>query len=162
MERRKNQRDKYTSVAFLVTQVGTRAAQMFGERLSPLGYTPPDAGVLRLLARSPGISQQELARRLDMYASRLVALIDALEQRGLVAREPHATDRRLNTLQLTDEGRRALSEIGQAARAHDDMVCKALDAEERAELGRLLKKVADGLGLAEGVHPGYREAGSRQ
>lgn len=162
MERPTNQRDRYTSVAFLLTQVGTRAAQMFGERLNPLGFAPPDAGVLRLLARSPGISQQELARRLDMYASRLVALIDSLEERGLVAREPHTTDRRLNTLRLTDEGRRALSEIGQAARAHDDLVCKALDVDERTELGRLLRKIADGLGLTEGVHPGYREAGSRE
>lgn len=157
MERPENQRDRYTSVAFLLTQVGTRAAQLFGERLKPLGFAPADAGILRLLGRTPGISQQELARRLDMYASRLVALIDSLEQRRLVTRQPDAKDRRLNTLQLTDKGRRALSEIGHAARTHDDAVCGALNAGERVALSRLLKKLADGLGLIEGVHPGYRE-----
>src|SRR5579863_3463971 len=91
---------KHTSIAFLLAQVGARAAQEFGKTLAPVGYTPPDAGILRLLGRSPGISQQELARRLDMHASRLVAVIDDLERRGLVARRSNADDRRIYSLEL--------------------------------------------------------------
>ena len=144
------------SVAFLLSQVGARAAQEFGKSLAPLNFTPPDVGILRLLSQSPGISQQDLARRLDMHASRLVALIDSLEERKLVTRNPNAGDRRLYSLELTDVGREALGAIGRVARAHDNAICAVLDDAERAQLADLLQKIAARLGLTPGVHPGYR------
>jgi DNA-binding MarR family transcriptional regulator len=151
---------KYTSTAFLLAQVGARAAQEFAKALAPLNFVPSDAGILRMLGRSPGMSQQELARRLDMHASRLVAVIDALEERGLVDRKPNAEDRRLYSLELTRAGTEALSAIGQVARAHDDAICAGLDSAERLQLGALLEKVAGRLGLTPGVHPGYRNLGA--
>ena len=149
-----------TSVAFLLTQIGTRAAQDFGKALAPLGLTPPDAGILRLLGSSPGLSQQELARRLDMHASRLVAIIDALEQRGIVVRKPNAEDRRVYSLELTAAGRETLAAVGLTARAHDDAVCAGLTAAESEQLGALLEKLAASLGLMPGIHPGYRRMGA--
>jgi DNA-binding MarR family transcriptional regulator len=142
--------------AFLLTQIGTRAAQEFGRKLAPLNLAPPDAGILRLLALSPGISQQELARRLEMHASRLVAVIDSLEERGLVTRNPNSEDRRLYSLALTEPGKTAMGEIGRISREHDDAVCSALNAKEREQLGALLEQIASSLGLAPGIHPGYR------
>ncbi len=144
------------SVAFLLAQVGGRAAQEFAKALSPLGLAPPDAGILRLLSLSPGISQQELARRLGMHASRLVAVIDAMEERGLVARQANASDRRLYSLQLSEAGRTALNEIARIAREHDQRFCGALSEAERTDLRSLLEKLASKHGLAPGIHPGYR------
>jgi DNA-binding MarR family transcriptional regulator len=152
----------HVPVAFLLAQVGARAAQEFGKALAPLGFAPPDAGILRLLNRSPGISQQELAGKLEMHASRLVAVIDALEERGLVARETKADDRRIYSLRLTDAGREALSAIGRVARVHEDAVCAGLSAAERQQLGEALQKIADRYGLTPGVHPGYRTLEGRQ
>jgi DNA-binding MarR family transcriptional regulator len=149
-------------VAFLLAQVGARAAQEFGKALAPLGFAPPDAGILRLLSRSPGISQQELAGKLEMHASRLVAVIDALEQRGLVARETNADDRRIYSLRLTDAGREALSAISRVARTHEDAVCVGLSVAERQQLGEALQKIADRFGLTPGVHPGFRTLGGKQ
>lgn len=144
------------SNAFLLTQIGTRAAQAFGRLLTPLDVTPPDAGILRLLAVSPGLSQQELAQRLGMHASRLVAIIDALEQREFVARKPNPDDRRLYSLELTTAGKDAMAAIGRVAREHDDLICAQLNAKEREQLAGLLGRIADGLGLAPGIHPGYK------
>jgi DNA-binding MarR family transcriptional regulator len=146
-----------SSVAFLLAQVGARAAQEFAKALVPLKLTPCDAGILRLLSRSPGISQQNLARTLDMHASRLVAVMDALEERGLVVREPNARDRRIYSLQLTDAGGEMLRAIGEAARAHNEAICFGLDTAERAELAGLLQRIAARHELTPGVHPGYRE-----
>jgi len=145
--------------AFLLAQVGARAAGEFARLLEPLKLLPPDAGILRLLNLSPGMSQQELARRLSMYPSRLVAIIDALEERGLVARTANAEDRRIYSLQLTDAGREALQAIGRAAREQNELICAALNAKEREQLGLLLKKIAAQQGLAPGIHPGYRRMG---
>jgi DNA-binding MarR family transcriptional regulator len=146
-------------VAFLLAQVGAQAAQRYAARLEPLRFTPPETGILYLLSRSPGISQQELAGRLGMHASRLVAIIDALEKRGIVRREPNPADRRVYSLELTGDGRQTLAAIGRVARAHNEAVCAALDASERAQLASLLGRIATQQGLSPGIHPGYRRLG---
>jgi DNA-binding MarR family transcriptional regulator len=146
-----------TSVAFLLAQVGAHAAQEFAKALAPLKLTPADAGILRLLSHSPGISQQDLARKLDMHASKLVAVIDALEEKALAVREANAQDRRTYSLRLTDAGEEKLRAIGEVARAHDEAICFGLDPAERAALSRLLQRIAARHELTPGVHPGYKD-----
>ncbi len=153
---------KHAPVAFLLAQAGAGAARQFAQVLEPLKFTPPDAGILRLLGRSPGLSQQDLAKRLDMHASRLVGVIDALEKRGLVAREPNPEDRRVYALRLTDAGREALAAIGHVARAHNEEICSGLSDAEREQLRALLEKIAGRLNLRPGIHPGYRDLGKRK
>jgi DNA-binding MarR family transcriptional regulator len=142
--------------AFLLTQVGTHAAQRFAERIGEHGLTPPQTGILGLLRSNPGISQQRLAEILGMLPSRVVAFIDELEGAKLVERTRDGTDRRRNALALTAAGAAALHTIATEAVAHDDEVCRALSAQERATLTELLTRIAADQGLTPGVHPGYR------
>ena len=143
-------------LAFLLAQVGAHAAMRFGERISRIKLTPPDAGILRMLGASGGLSQQELSRRLGIHPSRLVAILDELEERRLVERRPHADDRRQYALHLTEKGQAMLSEIGRIGREHIESLCASLTAAEREQLGELLQKIATEQGLSPGVHPGYR------
>lgn len=153
---------KHGPVSFLLAQVGAAAARQFARVLEPLKFAPSDAGILRLLGRSPGMSQQTLAKKLDMHASRLVGVIDALEQRGLVAREPNPEDRRFHALRLTETGTEALATIGVVAHAHNEAICAGLSELEREQLAAILEKIAAGLHLTAGIHPGYRNLGRRQ
>src|SRR5260370_16947871 len=91
-----------------------------------------------------------------MRARRLVGVIDTLEKRGLIERQPSNTDRRLYALQLTKSGREQLSAIGAIAREHGRDLLDGLSDEERSTLTALLERVAKKQGLQEGVHPGYR------
>jgi DNA-binding MarR family transcriptional regulator len=148
-------------VAFLLAQLGAHAAAAFAERIRRLDLTPPQAGVLRRLGQFPGRSQRELADALGMHAPRLVALIDELEDRGLVARDRDPDDRRNYAISLTDDGRRALAELGGVARDHELAITAALEDDERAQLLALLRRVAEEQDLAPGVHPGFRRLGRR-
>jgi DNA-binding MarR family transcriptional regulator len=146
--------------AFLLTQLGAHAASQFAERLGVLELTPPDAGILRLLRVAAGLSQQELAAKLQIHPSRLVAILDNLEKRGVVERRANPDDRRLYSLHLTKEGGELLERIGKVAREHQDALLTALTREERSELTTLLLRIADQQGLVRGVHPGYQRLGS--
>lgn len=137
-------------------QVGALAASRFAERLAALDLTPQHAGVIRIIAAFPGINQRALASHLGIFPSRLVTLLDQLEQRGLVERRPDPDDRRHHALYLTAGGRRILAVIGQIAREHEDALLGSLTASERADLASLLRRIADHHGLNPGVHPGYR------
>jgi DNA-binding MarR family transcriptional regulator len=146
-------------LAFLLAQVGAHAAGRFAERLAPLKLTPPHAGILRAIKEANGLSQQALGEKLGMFPSRLVAVLDELEQRGLIERRDSPTDRRSYALHLTETGREALEQIGRIAREHQDSLCAALDESEQAQLTDFLKRIAAEQKLAPGIHPGFRRLG---
>jgi DNA-binding MarR family transcriptional regulator len=147
--------------SFLLAQVGAHGAARFGERLRPLDLSPADAGILRMIRGSSALSQQQLATALKIHPSRLVALVDELESKGLVERRENPDDRRTYALALTAKGETTLGEIGRIARDHNDALCAALDKKEREELARLLQRIADEQGLTPRVHPGYGRVGNR-
>ncbi len=151
-----------TGVAFLLAQLGAHAARRFGERIAVLGLTPPDAGMLRKISSDPGISQQDLAEHLGIMPSRMVALIDELERKRIVKRSRNTEDRRNYALALTENGRQVLRELSHVAAVHEVALCAALSEEEKLQLGDLLRRIAEEQGLKPGVHPGYRQLGSKQ
>ena len=142
--------------AFLLAQIGAHAARRFAERLEPLGLTPAHAGILWNLSHHPGMTQRELAERLDAFPSRLVLLLDELEAQGWVERLNDPNDRRTRTVNLTASGKKQLKRIGEVAREHQLDLCAALDDVERETLRTLLEKVALQQGLRSRVHPGFR------
>jgi DNA-binding MarR family transcriptional regulator len=144
-----------SGAAFLLAQVGAHAASKFGERLAELKLVPAHAGILRTLAATPAITQQALASALGTLPSRLVALLDELESKGLVERRPHGSDRRSYALHLTEAGRSTLQAIGRVAREHQQALLAGLLDEEQRQLAALLQRIAEHQGLLPQVHPGY-------
>jgi len=141
--------------AFLLAQVGAHAASRFGERLKKLKLIPAHAGIMRILGARQGMTQQALAETLGMFPSRLVALLDELESRGLIERRASQEDRRRYALHLTEEGNSMLVNIGLVAREHQQALLAALSQDEQGQLADLLQRVADEQALTRGVHPGY-------
>jgi DNA-binding MarR family transcriptional regulator len=153
---------KRTNIAFLVAQLGAYAAERFGERAAALDFTRPQAGLLRLISREPGLSQQAVARRLGTPASRLVALVDGLEQRGLIERRRNPGDRRNYALHLTAAGEQAMAALSQATLEHEQAISAPLTPAERTQLSKLLGKLAAAHGLVPGIHPGYRNLSDKE
>jgi DNA-binding MarR family transcriptional regulator len=148
-----------TGLAFLLAQVGAHAAAAFAGRLQSLKLAPPHAGILRAINADAGISQQALAALRGMFPSRLVLVLDELESAGLIERQAAADDRRTYALHLTPKGRETLRAIARVGREHQEKLCAALSASERATLAALLSRIAADQGLTPGVHPGFRQMG---
>jgi DNA-binding MarR family transcriptional regulator len=85
--------------------------------LTPYGIDGRELGVLLVIAGHEPASQQQAALRLGIDRTTMVALLDTLEGKGLVARHPHADDRRRNVVELTDAGQDILR---RATEASDD------------------------------------------
>src|SRR5262249_47008710 len=117
--------------------------------------------ILRLIDAEEGLSQRALSRRLGLVPSRLVALLDEMEERDLVERRADPDDRRSHALFLTAAGRAAIRPIGRIAPEHQDDLLRALSEAERATLSALLLRVADDQALTRGVHPGFARLGSQ-
>lgn len=68
------------------------------------GLTYPRLELLGLLRCEGPAMMRELASGLGITARNMTAMVDALEQAGLVVRRPHPTDRRATLIELTPEG----------------------------------------------------------
>jgi DNA-binding MarR family transcriptional regulator len=141
-------------LGFLLAAVGFGTGYRFRKVIAPTGMQPREFAVLRQVAIEEGMSQQACGHALKVAPSQMVALVDTLEDKGLLERRPDPSDRRVRALHLTAKGRKALTMGFQAAMHNEEALFGSLTDTERAELRRLLQVVADKLGLEPGQHPG--------
>ncbi len=115
--------------------------QHFNRTLGTHDISPPQFGTLLLIEANPRVSQTSIAEALRFDRSTVVQIIDRLESRDLVRREPSAQDRRSNALVLTRAGARMLAELKALSDAHEATVARPLDEAERATLMALLERL---------------------
>ncbi len=146
-----------SSLGFLLSQVGVYASRRFAQRIAALDLDPPLFRVLNVVDAAEGQSQQAIGEAIQAPASRMVAIVDELEQRGLVERRPHPSDRRIRALYLTGAGRRLLARGRKIAIEHEEELTRGLSAADRKRLIALLQKIVEEQGIGRGVHPGLSE-----
>jgi DNA-binding MarR family transcriptional regulator len=163
MKRKDNERKPLLkqNAAFLLSQVGAHSAEVFAKLLVPQQLSPAHSGILWMLGRSAGLSQRQLAAALKIHPSRLVAILDELEERGLIERQAHSEDRRLYALYLTEKGKGTFERLKRIAQQHRKVISAALSEKECEQLTEFLQRIADEQGLTPGVHPGYRWLGRK-
>jgi DNA-binding MarR family transcriptional regulator len=145
------------TLAFLLSQVGIHASRRFAERIAAVDLNPPLFRALNLIDAAEGRSQQAIGKVIEVPPSRMVALVDELEQRGLVERRPDPTDRRVRALFLTRKGRQTLERGRKIARDHEEELTRGMSAPDRKRLVDLLQKIVDDQAIGRGVHPGLNE-----
>lgn len=112
--------------------------------VAPLGLTPGQARAVTSLARHGRMRLSELSERLHIAPRSTTEVVDALETEGFVAREPDETDRRATLVVLTEHGAEVGRQLSQARAAEADAFFGRLDAQDRAELRRILDVLRDG------------------
>jgi DNA-binding MarR family transcriptional regulator len=74
-------------------------AEQHGRALAPFGIHARDHGVLLVIDRLEPASQQQVAERMGVDRTTMVAIIDALEAKSIIARRPDPEDRRRNVIE---------------------------------------------------------------
>lgn len=118
------------------------AFQNFAAHLGDDGIGPGQLGVLLLVQANPGSNQTRIGKALGIDRSTLVSIVDSLEARGLVRREPSPTDRRSHALVLSAEGAAFLRAIRPRLDAHEAEIARNLSPAERAQLIDMLQRLA--------------------
>lgn len=149
------------SLSFLLSQVGARSAQLFGERVSREGITAREFAVLSLIGQFGPRTQQQLADALGMHRNPMVGLVDGLEAANLVRRTTNSTDRRAFFIELTATGAQRARIVTSTVPELDAQLAEPLSNEQVEELRSLLRLLAEGLQLTAGVHPHLSAATTR-
>jgi DNA-binding MarR family transcriptional regulator len=143
--------DPATRLGYLLKHAWLRLGELTGAALAPCGVTGRELAVLLTLADSEPASQQQAASRLGIDRTTMVALLDGLERKGLVARRPHAEDRRRNVVELTASGRGTLASATAAAGRAEREFLAPLAAADVQQLKAALRALTTASPEAGGI-----------
>ncbi len=106
--------------------------------LAPWDLSPHHIRALRRIAELGSPRLSVVAEGLRIAPRSATDVVDALEERSLVAREPDPSDRRAVCVRLTPEGEQVMGEIGAARRREADAWFGRLTGAQQDDLARLL------------------------
>lgn len=119
-----------------------RAARYFGATAAELDLAPAQAVALKELQLDRPLSMRELAERMRCHPSNITGLVDRLEARGLVERQPDPRDRRVKGLALTPLGEKVRLRLGQQLYSAPACVAHLPESDQR-QLHEILLKIVN-------------------
>ncbi len=128
-------------VVILLVRAAGSALRSANTALEPYGLRARHYAALCLADSGRGVPQRQIGVLLGLDPSAVVALVDDLEQRGLVRRQADPDDRRTRLVRLTAAGRRLLAQARPAALLVQEQTVAALPDAERARFVQLLQAV---------------------
>jgi DNA-binding MarR family transcriptional regulator len=109
---------------------------------APLKLRKAEYSLLMLLLANGATTAKRLARALRLSAPQLTMLLDRLQQRRWLRREPNPVDRRSQLIVLTRDGEALARRAATVSATMERSLLQRLSAAERAMLIELLMKVA--------------------
>ena len=114
--------------------VAREAPALQAHDISMWGYI-----VLTALVEQPVRTQAALAQAINADKSRIIGVLDDLQQRGLIRRQADTADRRVHLLSLTPAGDRLRRSVEAAIRGSEEDVLASLPPADRDAFLRSLK-----------------------
>jgi MarR family transcriptional regulator for hemolysin len=140
-------------VGLRLNQAARAVGRAFDEALAEAGGTLPVWLILlNLKIHRPG-TQRELAEAVGIREATLTHHLNAMDADGLITRTRDASNRRIQLVEMTEQGDAAFLRIAAAARAFDERLRAGLDESDLETLATLLARLSANVGVADGAPP---------
>ena len=127
-----------SSACFQLGIAGAQITRSFSLLIQHTGLTHKQVGLLAVVDAGVATSQREIATQLHVAPSLVVTLVDQLTRSGAVRRTRSQSDRRVQTIEITDEGRRLLKAAIAVASRLDADLRTLLTLDDQQALDRIL------------------------
>jgi DNA-binding MarR family transcriptional regulator len=145
--------DVGAACSLLMVQLVRGARRRIEEAVAPTGLRLNEVlALVHLHERGPS-AQQTLVELMCIDATNLVAVLNSLEDAGLIERRRDRSDRRRAIVALTAPGERVLSDLDRAFRQVDDEILAGLPLTERQALNALLSDVVGHIAVGSPQPP---------
>jgi len=137
--------DARTSAAssVLISQLARGMRRRIEHAVEPLGLRPRELHALAHLRERGPSAQQTLVELLGIDSTNLIAILNRLEDAGLIERRRDRADRRRAIIALSEQGDQLLADLDRALREIDDEVFARLTSSERETLNALLAQAVE-------------------
>jgi DNA-binding MarR family transcriptional regulator len=130
-----------SSFGFMLAKAAQKIADIAQESLAPLQLNTRQVGLLMTIKQYGPITQTKISKLLRIDRTTMVALIDDLENRGLVVRMESSQDRRVNNLTLTAKGNEILDLAWKKVLESEEKGLRNLSTSEKQSLIKMLEKI---------------------
>jgi len=127
----------------LLAQASQLISAEFHEVARQQGFSVSEWRVMASLAGSEPISIGQLAQVTVTKQPTVTRLLDRMESRGQVERLPHESDRRITLVRITDQGLKAVENLMELAREHEQRVLKPFGLRRAEELKNTLRQMIE-------------------
>lgn len=121
-------------------------ATMLRQKDVPL--TPEQFMLIDLLWNHGEMSQQELADQLQKDKNSVTRLVDAIERKGFVVRRQNTSDRRSNTLVLTEQAEKLKADAKQKGISILDKMLEGISEDELRAFLTTLRKLSLNMNIS--------------
>src|SRR5215212_11528608 len=104
-----------TLLGYNARRAALAAIDVFLDGMAPYQLKPVEFSVLSLVTHNPGITSRQLCTALGILPPNLVGMVNALEKRELIVRQPHPRDGRAMGLHLTAGGQKLMRDAERTA-----------------------------------------------
>ena len=127
---------------FLVLWKAARAVETYAQNsVSQLQMCGSDFAVLEALLHKGPLPVNEIGKKVLLTSGSITVAVDRLEEKGLVERRAHPTDRRTKVVHLTSDGKKLITRVyTDHAADMERLAAASLTRTERATLIKLLKQ----------------------
>jgi DNA-binding MarR family transcriptional regulator len=129
--------------SLLIAQLARGTRRRVEEAVAPLGLRPRELVALQHLRERGPSAQQTLVDLLGIDATNLVAVLNGLDDAGLIQRRRDRADRRRAIIELSAKGEHVLAELDRALHRIDDEILAALTSSQRETLNGLLAQAVE-------------------
>jgi DNA-binding MarR family transcriptional regulator len=134
-------------ISYAVARLERAVRAGIAERVRPYGLTTLQYTTLSVLSHHGApLSNAQLARRAYMTPQAMSEVIEALETKGLIRRNPHPNHGRLLPATLTAKGRRVLVHCDTGVDEMEAVMLAGLSPREQVALRDALKSAVRALG----------------
>jgi DNA-binding MarR family transcriptional regulator len=98
-------------IGFLIHDCARLRRIVLDEKYKPLNITRSQAWLMAYLSRKEGLPQSALAEQMGLGKVALGGLIDRLESSKMIERRSDPSDRRINNIFLTPQGRTVIKQM---------------------------------------------------
>ncbi len=133
------------SVAFLIAKTRNILKNELEKELKPYGLTYAQRVILIRLCEKDGLTQKELARDTYFEQSNMTLMLDKLELKGLIAREPKENDRRAYLVRITAKGRELYEPLVALGDSIIERAFCGVSQTQKKELSLVLQTIYENL-----------------
>lgn len=126
------------SLGYLLRRAQVKAFQSFASHFDVFDIKPVQFSALELIANNPGMRQSRLAEALGLQRTNLVGMLDLLQKRGLIERQPAPDDRRSHALHLTQKGEQLLEHLHGQFHKHEGELLQSIGEDDLETVRRAL------------------------
>jgi MarR family transcriptional regulator, transcriptional regulator for hemolysin len=132
-------------IGLRLTRTSRAVTQAFERAMAQAGGSVSTWQVLLLVRSQSWDTQSELAEQLGITGATLTHHLNALERKGLVRRWREDSNRRVQHVELTDDGIELFGRLREVARRHDGQLRSQLTDDEVEQLAELLERLEAGV-----------------